>query len=187
MSAALTLTEDMESDSGVLGMADSVDSGADVVPGGGEVHVGKSVATSATGHVTSRGRADRLVPGDAGLGDPGGLAPQTDGVPLLGRDLPAPRHGGDTRRHCNDKSLIFYWYKRHKKLFAIAEEPEIARHLKFFRDPSSYILRTNPASKISNPMLLLSLTESVVRQVTDLAKLSALKFERYFYYSKSSV
>ena len=113
MSPALTLTEDMESDSGVLGMADSVDSGADVVPGGGEVHVGKSVATSATGHVTSRGRADRLVPGDAGLGDPGGLAPQTDGVPLLGRDLPAPRHGGDTRRHCNDKSLIFLGTKKH--------------------------------------------------------------------------
>ena len=58
MSAALTLTEDMESDSGVLGMADSVDSGADVVPGGGEVHVGKSVATSATGHVTPRGGPD---------------------------------------------------------------------------------------------------------------------------------
>ena len=135
MSAALTLTEDMESDSGVLGMADSVDSGADVVPGGGEVHVGKSVTTSATGHVTTRGRADRLVPGDAGLGDPGGLAPQTDGVSLLGRDLPAPRHGGDTRRHCNDKSLIFIGTKDTRNSLQLRRNQKLLVILNFSETP----------------------------------------------------
>ena len=95
MSPALTLTEDMQSDSGVLGMADSVDSGADVVPGGGEVHVGQSVALSSTGHVTSRSRPHGLLPGEAGLGHAAGLAPEADGVALPGRHLAAPGHRGD--------------------------------------------------------------------------------------------
>ena len=83
----------------MLGVTNTVDSGADVVPGGGEVHVGNGVAGPATGHVTPWRGPDRLVPGNAGLGLPGRLAPQTDGVPLPRRHLAAPRNRGDPGRH----------------------------------------------------------------------------------------
>ena len=70
------LTENIESDGCMRGVTDPVDSGAEVVPGRGEVGPGDGVAVTAAPRVSARRLPDRLVPGQAGRRYAGRVTPQ---------------------------------------------------------------------------------------------------------------
>ena len=74
------LTENMKSNRGMLWMADSVDSRADVVSAGGQVHVWYCVARASTWHVATGCRANGLVPRDLGSWHARGITSETDTI-----------------------------------------------------------------------------------------------------------
>ena len=74
------LTENMKSNRGMLWMADSVDSRADVVSAGGQVHVWYCVARASTWHVTTGCRANGLVPRDLWSWHARGITSETDTI-----------------------------------------------------------------------------------------------------------